>query len=788
MWSVSVACEDAPAGWSAVVHDPCTRRDLRGARGRGAALTERRADAARPRARPRRLSAPASAYSPRIARARRRCSPRPARVRDIRRGGSAATRPGVGRVRAAGRVLRVGHQRWDRAAGMLLVAEAAASCRSSSRAAGSMPASSPRRASCTTRARPRHRRDAARDATQIPARSWRPRDCPRFGAHACRAIRYTKPAAGVARLGPGSGSNRMTLGSGRSEAAAHRIEAWCGEPLFHEGEDIDVALAPGTAAVRHSTPPSTRWPAGWWSRATVAARLLARARARASALGSSAELASGTTLRRHQVDALAGQLAALIADLERSARGRGGRRRRAGERRRPREPPRRSGRGRGRTRTKTKKMRMRTTRTRTRTSRRIRTATSRRASITIRRWRCRPRPTRAGRQTPRRRPGRPPPLPLQAPDRVRQDHRRRRLRRGRPHHRRPHPHPSPAARRPVHARPHEGGLRRRACTTPSLLGDRTPRTPPLTINTYSWFIKHAYQLKPDVYGVVVCDEAHTALGEKTAAAIRRFDEPVYIGMTATDQLLQKHVGGRVPGRGGRLPAGRGRAPRRCRSAALHPRAPDRVAAHTSRSSAATSTRASWPPRSTSTRSTWPPPTSTRAASATPRASSTRPASTTPSAWPRRCGDRHACRRRLGPHAAARAGRDAGRLRARRDQRAGERDAAGRGLERAPRDRLHAPRAHRQPPRLPAARRAASCACTVARSRASWSTSPSRARPTPSAWSRCTRCSTSMPTGPAGWSRRRRRGAAAGAAGRPSRSSRKLPGSSPSPTTRSGGSR
>ncbi len=41
--------------------------------------------------------------------------------------------------------------------------------------------------------------------------------------------------------------------------------------------------------------------------------------------------------------------------------------------------------------------------------------------------------------------------------------------------------------------------------------------------------------------MVVCDEAHTALGEKTAATIRAFNEPVYIGMTATDQLLQKHV-------------------------------------------------------------------------------------------------------------------------------------------------------------------------------------------------------------------------------------------------------
>ncbi|HEX2376360.1 MAG TPA: DEAD/DEAH box helicase family protein [Gaiellales bacterium] len=81
---------------------------------------------------------------------------------------------------------------------------------------------------------------------------------------------------------------------------------------------------------------------------------------------------------------------------------------------------------------------------------------------------------------------------------------------------------------------------------PVLIGQTTPRTPPLTINTYAWFIKHADQIKRDVYGVIVCDEAHTALGEKTAAAIRRFSEPVYIGMTATDQLLQKHVGDVFP--------------------------------------------------------------------------------------------------------------------------------------------------------------------------------------------------------------------------------------------------
>jgi hypothetical protein len=79
-----------------------------------------------------------------------------------------------------------------------------------------------------------------------------------------------------------------------------------------------------------------------------------------------------------------------------------------------------------------------------------------------------------------------------------------------------------------------------------LRGNPEPAAPPLTINTYSWFIKHAEQIKPDVYGVVVCDEAHTALGDKTSAAIRSFSEPVYIGMTATDQLLQKHVGDVFP--------------------------------------------------------------------------------------------------------------------------------------------------------------------------------------------------------------------------------------------------
>jgi superfamily II DNA/RNA helicase len=79
-----------------------------------------------------------------------------------------------------------------------------------------------------------------------------------------------------------------------------------------------------------------------------------------------------------------------------------------------------------------------------------------------------------------------------------------------------------------------------------LEGKRGPTTPPVTIETYAWFIRNAELLNRDVYGVVLCDEAHTALGEKTAAAIRALDTPTYIGMTATDQLLQKHVGDVFP--------------------------------------------------------------------------------------------------------------------------------------------------------------------------------------------------------------------------------------------------
>ncbi len=72
-------------------------------------------------------------------------------------------------------------------------------------------------------------------------------------------------------------------------------------------------------------------------------------------------------------------------------------------------------------------------------------------------------------------------------------------------------------------------------------GHEPLRTNPITIQTYAWFARHADEISRSAYQLVICDEAHTALGEKTSAAIRSFSEPVYIGMTATEQLIAKQV-------------------------------------------------------------------------------------------------------------------------------------------------------------------------------------------------------------------------------------------------------
>src|SRR5947209_15956166 len=72
-------------------------------------------------------------------------------------------------------------------------------------------------------------------------------------------------------------------------------------------------------------------------------------------------------------------------------------------------------------------------------------------------------------------------------------------------------------------------------------GGKLPKKAPLTIQTYAWFARHVEEIDRDAYQLIICDEAHTALGEKTSAAIRSFPEPIYIGMTATEQLIAKQV-------------------------------------------------------------------------------------------------------------------------------------------------------------------------------------------------------------------------------------------------------
>jgi len=63
---------------------------------------------------------------------------------------------------------------------------------------------------------------------------------------------------------------------------------------------------------------------------------------------------------------------------------------------------------------------------------------------------------------------------------------------------------------------------------------------PVTVETYQWFVRNAGEIS-SAYTIVICDEAHTALGEKTSAAIRAWTGPLFIGMTATGALIARHV-------------------------------------------------------------------------------------------------------------------------------------------------------------------------------------------------------------------------------------------------------
>src|SRR3954470_7302233 len=103
-------------------------------------------------------------------------------------------------------------------------------------------------------------------------------------------------------------------------ADALRAEAWAGEPFLRAEDDPEVVLAPGTARRRALDDaldeiqaglkePSSPWKVRY-------ALLLGLERVLSE---KPPRLASGTELRRHQVDALAGMLTELIAANQREA-------------------------------------------------------------------------------------------------------------------------------------------------------------------------------------------------------------------------------------------------------------------------------------------------------------------------------------------------------------------------------------------------------------------------------------------------------------------------------------
>ncbi len=446
-------------------------------------------------------------------------------------------------------------------------------------------------------------------------------------------------------------------------AAALRAEGWAGEPFLHPGEDPASALAPGAArrlaldeALARDRGRSAQAVARWKVRFGL---MLGLERVLSDP---APHLASGTELRRHQIDALAGMLAELIAanELAAEANGNGvavtedaveeddddddviGVEAEEEEDDEP-EPPR------------------------------------------------------------GRRSGRRPPLPLPPPDCLGQDDRRRRLRRGRPHARRPDPDPPPPARLAVRARPDHRGLRRpvhaggrgghgaaprQSAHDPDLRLVRSPRRLALARRV------PARDRRRGAHGARREDERRDP--QLPGSHLHRDDG---------DRAADRQAGlGRLPGLGGRPAARRRGAARTDRTAALPARPArrrDPLRAHRRRR-----LRRGRPGRRS-------------------RPPGAQPGRGEPLPRPLRQHARDRLRRRgracLQPragvprrrdqgrggertHAAGQARRDTRRLRARRDQRADQRDAARGGLELAARDGRHAPRADRVEARLPAADR------------------------------------------------------------------------------------
>src|SRR5438309_4561879 len=111
---------------------------------------------------------------------------------------------------------------------------------------------------------------------------------------------------------------KASLGADGLEALALRASTWAGEPFLHEGENAPEVLAPGTARRRALDEAIAEIEAGrpqptseWKVRFAL---MLGLERVLSE---KPPHLASGTELRRHQIDALAGMLTELIAANQR---------------------------------------------------------------------------------------------------------------------------------------------------------------------------------------------------------------------------------------------------------------------------------------------------------------------------------------------------------------------------------------------------------------------------------------------------------------------------------------
>ena len=218
-------------------------------------------------------------------------------------------------------------------------------------------------------------------------------------------------------------------------ADALRAEAWAGEPFLRAGEEPDVGSRSGNrppTRTRRRARRDRRRPYGPLDPSGRCASPCCSASS-ASLSERPPHLASGTELRRHQVDALAGMLTELIAATQKGVNGG----------------------------TATATPRSRSPK---RTTSRTTSSSSPPSSTTSCRSRC---PSTQDPGAVRR-------YRFRHPTASGQDDRRSRLRRGRPHRRRPDPHAPPPARRPVPAGADRARLRRAVPRG----GARRPHRPP----------------------------------------------------------------------------------------------------------------------------------------------------------------------------------------------------------------------------------------------------------------------------------------------------------------------